>query len=163
MIADDSAAVEYVLLRGDWRKALAELRKVKAGTMDPLEYVKLHCCTYLQAGNWIEVTNIAATAAQHYPQEGIFYECWAWAEHISGNCATALRVLESAVSRFGDRESFVYLLACLYASADKFAEAERYLARAKELSPNVKSFLLKATRQRELQVLWARNQIHLSA
>jgi hypothetical protein len=161
MNAAEIATIQKSLHSGDWRSALIELRK--AAAVDPIDHSRLLCCAYLQAGRWDEVSTVAAAAAQRYTQDSIFPECWAWAEHKLGETATALQILESVAPRFRNRESFVYLLACLYAASSRVSEAEHYLARAKRLSPNPQSFFAKATRQRELQILWTRDEMGFAA
>jgi hypothetical protein len=162
MIAlDDLSDVQKMLIRRDWRPALLHLQRLT--DTDPFTCAKLLCCAYIQANNWHQVSNTAAVAAQHFPEEAIFYECWAWAEHYLGDTRGALRILNSVQSRFSDRESFVYLLACLHAARNEITEAERFLARAKNLTPDLHAFYLKAGSQRELQVLWKRDEIGFSA
>ena len=163
MVSDWWTVTNKALQRGEWKKALLRLRRCGSIVATQSDYWRLLCCTYLQAGRWSDVSNVAASAAQRYPQESIFWECWSWAEHAQGDSLTALQVLESASSRFADRESFVYTLACIYASLNRLEEAERSLARAKDLSSNAASFAMKVARQRELRVLLTAHELALSA
>jgi tetratricopeptide (TPR) repeat protein len=151
------------LQRGDWKTALVRLKKCDGMLASQLDYWKLLCCTYIQAGRWSDVSNVAASAAQRYSQESIFWECWSWAEHTQGESLTALRILESVSQKFENRESFVYTLACLYASLNRLDEAERCLDRAKELSSDSRSFSMKVAKQRELHVLLTADQLAFPA
>jgi len=150
------------LQQGDWKKSLDHLTRSQESAGEDVEYWKLLCCSYLQAGQWTEVSNVAAIGSQKYADEAIFLECWAWAEHLLGETEAALKLLESREACFGARESFVYTLACLYASLQRLGEAKRCLANAQKLSPDRNSFLQKVTHQRELRILWREDEMALA-
>lgn len=143
------------LHRGEWKLALVQLRKRERFSAESEDYFKLLCCAFMQAGRWDEVANIAASAYQRYPEEALFLECWSWAEHTDGQTAGGLEILRRHTSRFGNRESFNYMLACLYSALNERGKATRYLEKAKRLASDQRSFLLKASHQRELRGLFA--------
>jgi tetratricopeptide (TPR) repeat protein len=154
-IRDDSwlKASQEALLRGDWKSALKCLPPHHLAFNDS-DVLKHLCCVYLQAARWEKVISISAPAAQRFAQEGIFWECWAWAEHIQGETLLALRVLEFASERFPKREGVAYSLACLYAATNQLPKAQQWLARARKLNPDLPSFIAKVATQRELKILW---------
>ncbi len=137
------------LQSGDWKRALRRLLQCDPVSMRQLEYMKLLSCCYIQANCWKEVANISASAAQRFPFEVIFWECWAWSEYMQGETASAIRILEPMTGRFHERENLVYMLACFHASLQQVPDAQRYLARAEQLSSDPAAFALKASRQKE--------------
>ena len=159
IIRDDSwlDASQEALVRGDWKGALEFLPPHHVAFNDP-EVLKHLCCVYLQAARWEKVINISAPAAQRFSHEAIFWECWAWAEHIRGETLLALRILEFACDRFPNREGVAYSLACLYAATNQLPKAKKWLTRAKKLSSDLPAFISKVATQRELKALWTAHQ-----
>ena len=150
-------ASQQALLHGDWKAAL-ELLPPHHLAADDAQLLKHLCCVYLQASRWENVISISAPAAQRFSQEAIFWECWAWAEHIRGETLLALRILEFACDRFPAQEGVAYSLACLYAATNQLSKARKWLSRAKKLSPDLPSFISKVSTQRELKVLWTHHE-----
>jgi hypothetical protein len=159
MIREDDwlNASQEALHRGDWRCALEYLPPHHLAASDP-HILKHLCCVYLQAARWERVISISAPAAQRFSHEGVFWECWAWAEHIHGESLRALRILEFIADRFPNREGVAYSLACLYAATNQHPKARKWLVRAKKLSPDLPSFISKVATQRELKSLWTAHE-----
>ena len=150
-------ASHEALLRGDWQSALEYLPPHHLAFSEP-DTLKHLCCVYLQASRWEKVISISASAAQRFSNEAIFWECWAWAEHVHGETLLALRILEFVSDRFPNREGVAYSLACLYAATNQLPKAKKWLARAKKLTPDLPSFISKVATQRELKNLWTAHQ-----
>lgn len=150
-------ASQQALLNGDWQSAL-ELLPPHHTASDDAQLLKHLCCVYLQAARWEKVISISAPAAQRFSDEAVFWECWAWAEHTTGQTLLALRILEFACDRFPRREGVAYSLACLYAATNQLPKAKKWLAHAKKLSPDLPAFISKVATQRELKVLWTAHE-----
>jgi tetratricopeptide (TPR) repeat protein len=159
MIGEDSwlNVSQEALLQGDWKNALEQLPPHHVAFNDA-RVLKYLCCVYLQAARWEKVASISAPAAQRFSYEAVFWECWAWAEHVQGESLLALRILEFASERFPDREGVAYSLACVYAATNQLSKAKSWLSRARKLSPDLPSFISRVATQRELKVLWTAHQ-----
>jgi hypothetical protein len=129
------------LHQNNWQIALEIIPYIDFNLDDP-HYFRLLCCTYLQSQHWRALSAVASIAAERFPSEPIFWEIWAWAEHIQGNTKAALKILESLIPAFCHRESTACILAYLYAASHKYSEAAHWFDLASLLPANPRSIRL---------------------
>ena len=120
-----SARAWAALQENNWQKALELIPHIDF-SLDDVHHFRLLCCTYLQSQHWRALSAVASIAAERFPSEPIFWEIWAWAEHIQGNTKSALKILESVIPAFCHRETTACILAYLYAAGQRYSEAARW-------------------------------------
>jgi hypothetical protein len=138
-----SATAWSALHQNNWQKALEIIPHIDF-TLDDVHHFRLLCCTYLQSQHWRTLSAVASIAAERFPAEPIFWEIWAWAEHIQGNTKAALKILESVIPTFCHRESTACILAYLYAASQRYSDAKRWSDFASRLPPDSRSIRIRA-------------------
>ncbi|HEV8541852.1 MAG TPA: hypothetical protein VGR78_05640 [Verrucomicrobiae bacterium] len=114
------------LARGNSREAQENFEASSApeGAAGP-EMLLLACRAHAKAGRWVEVENIAASAALGHPDESNFCAQWAWAVHQQGRTADAYQILSNAAARFSQSVAVAYSLACLNGALRRVPEARQ--------------------------------------
>jgi hypothetical protein len=111
-------------------EAYEELDKLPDALHSTREVLKLKCNILVAAKNWRELRVMASTAAMYFPQEPVFAEDWAWAEHKQGETPQAYSILVHACEKYEKTWRTAYYLSCFTYSLKRTREATEWLGLA---------------------------------
>ena len=128
-------------------EALDELDELPDTLHCSREVLKLKCKILTSAKRWEELKTLAETAVKYFPQEPLFSEDWAWAEHKRGRTLEAYSILLEYSKNQNTTWRTAYFLACFSHSLRQTQEAAQWLGHAFLLHSS--PALLKQQAQRE--------------
>lgn len=132
-------------------EAYDELDRLPDSLHTTREVLKLKCNILTAARNWRELRVLSSTSAMYFPQEPVFAEDWAWAEHKEGQTTQAYSILVHAAERYEKTWRTAYFLSCFSYAMKRVREATEWLGLALLLHSSPTQLRQRALREEDFR------------